>query len=201
MSNVSIFGCILNETTGTMAENGYRMTTLITADIGPQIMSWVTTGGTICSFYEGMLSIKGSLPSGLQSFMDAGGTLHSDHPEVAVHGEHSLPTETYERYVWRLAALPPHPVAGEDNYDANHAAYHAAKEQAFDEWDAARNAVHGSGVLGADTSAAEATFDGEYYWAPTCDGGEEWGYLTMDDLQADANGSRPWLAKARRPTK
>jgi hypothetical protein len=149
-----------------------------------------------------MLSIKGSLPSGIQSFMDAGGKLpNHPYPEVAVFGEHSLPTETYERYVWRLAALPPHPVAGEDNYDANHSVYHAAKEQAFDEWDAARKAIHGSGVLDVDTTAAEATFDGEYYWAPTCDGSEEWGYQTMDDLRADARGDRPWLAKARRPVK
>jgi hypothetical protein len=200
MSHVSIFGCILNETSQSLRENGWKIISEPSA-AGPNIIVWLTTGGTRVSYLDGMLSINGSLPSGLQSFADAGGTLHSDHPEVAVHGEHSLPRETYERYVWRLAALPPHPTAGDDDYEKMHAAYHAAKEQAFDEWDAARKAVHGSGVLGADTSAAEATFDGEYYWAETCDGGEEWGYRTLEDLQADARGDRPWLAKARRPVK
>jgi hypothetical protein len=200
MSHVSIFGCILNETSQSLRENGWKVISESCAT-GPNIIVWLTTGGTRVSYLDGMLSINGSLPSGLQSFADAGGTLHSDHPEVAVHGAHSLPIEAYERLVWRLADLPAHPRVGDDDYDAMHAAYHAEKEKAYDEWEAARNAVHGSGVLGADTSAAEATFDGQFYWAETCDGGEEWGYRTLEDLQADARGDRPWLAKARRPVK
>jgi hypothetical protein len=45
----------------------------------------------------------------------------------------------------------------------------------------------------------EKTWDGEYVWAETCDGGEELGYLTAWDALRDAEGGEPWLAKTRRP--
>lgn len=144
MSEVSIFGCVLNETTESMRTNGYRMTTLETTAAIPAIMSWVTAGGTICSIYQGMLTIKGSLPSGIQSFLDAGGQLPSGpYPEVSIFGPHSLPTEEYEKFVWRMADLPRHPVPGDENYEEKHAAHHAAKEDAYNRWEAARDAVHG----------------------------------------------------------
>lgn len=144
MSNVSIFGCKLNETSKTLAEHGWRVIGLQTSDIGPQIITWQTAGGTICSFHDGMLTIKGSLPSGLQSFMDAGGLLPSGpYPTVQVFGEHSLTTEEYEKFVWRMADLPRHPIPGDQNYDEKHAAHHAAKEHAYNQWEAAVAAVHG----------------------------------------------------------
>lgn len=143
MSEVSIFGCTLKETTESMRANGYNMTTIETTAAVPGCISWVTAGGTRCSIYEGMLTIKGSLPSGIQSFLDAGGILPSGpYPKVSVF-EHSLPAEEYEKFVWRMADLPRHPIPGDQNYDEKHAAHHAAKEHAYNQWEAAVAAVHG----------------------------------------------------------
>jgi hypothetical protein len=44
----------------------------------------------------------------------------------------------------------------------------------------------------------EKTWDGDYCWVETCDGGEEWGYLTPWDALQDSDGSKPWVAKTRR---
>ena len=45
----------------------------------------------------------------------------------------------------------------------------------------------------------EKTWDGTHVWAETCDGGTLLGYLSPWDALQDSDGSKPWLANARKP--
>jgi hypothetical protein len=135
MTKIWIKDCFLATTRQSMLENGFAMT-------GP--MSWVTGGGTALSYSDdGTLMIEGSLPSGLQSFCDAGGALPK---EIWFQiSQNSLETQVYREFLEGMANLPPHPDSTwGDKWEAAHNLHHAAKEAVYAAWDAARDAVHGS---------------------------------------------------------
>jgi hypothetical protein len=137
MSKVVVTGVKFSATSAEMVEWRFEV---VPSSEGTT--SWRTGGGTILHCEDGSLTIEGSVPSGIQSFEAAGGTILASCLIDVEEG--SLPVEAYRDLIRGMAEVPPHPTTRDgEAWERLHQEHHAAREAVWDKWEAAKAAVHG----------------------------------------------------------
>jgi hypothetical protein len=137
MSKVVVTKVLFSATPAEMAEWGFE---IVPSEEGT--ISWRTGGGTILTVEDGSLTVEGSVPSALQSFEAAGGTILLTCLIDVEKG--SLPVEAYRDLIRGMAEVPPHPTTRDgEAWERLHQEHHAAREAVWDKWEATKAAVHG----------------------------------------------------------